>query len=105
MLYKTFDCKKNNIFVAISPFIQSCCYQVGEEFKNMFTHKYLVDRANSIYFDLKSAINNPLLDMGISPKQIEICDRCTMCDFEFLPSFRRTNTTNRMFSLIRRNAN
>jgi YfiH family protein len=103
ILYNTFDCKKNNIFVAVSPFIQSCCYQVGEEFKNMFIHKYLVYRGKSIYFDLKSAINYQLHDMGISPTKIEICDRCTMCDAEFLPSFRRTNTTNRMFSMIRKN--
>ena len=80
-----------DIRVAIGPSIGSCCYSVKEDFYKSFsemagntiTHRYVTPVEDNIWVaDLKGANNQILIDSGVLPDNIDICDRCTCCNNE-----------------------
>jgi YfiH family protein len=101
VMIKEHDCKPTDIIVAVGPFIRSCCYEVGKEFKNIFNEKYLSEKEGKLYFDLSGKILDELLSMEINIKNIELNDQCTFCDRIQFPSFRRNGTKNRLFNVIK----
>jgi len=101
VMIKEHNCKPANIMVAVSPFIQSCCYEVGREFKNIFDEKYLSEKEDNLYFDLNGNILDELLSMEININNIDLNGQCTFCDRIKFPSFRRNGTKNRLFNVIK----
>lgn len=80
-----------DIRVAIGPAIDNCCYTVKEDFYKSFTEmagKVLTDRyvtpiGDNIWVaDLKGANRQILIDSGVFPDNIDVCDKCTCCNNE-----------------------
>lgn len=93
-----------NIYVGIGPSIGSCCYEVTEDVRRLFTGqlqfdhmptdvryrkhvqesaafalKQLTDR-NSLHLDLWETNRNQLLIAGVLPEHIESSQICTSCE-------------------------
>ncbi|GAB4372807.1 MAG: polyphenol oxidase family protein [Calditrichia bacterium] len=92
--------KPSEIYVAISPFLRSCCYRVTEDFLSYFSGDYITQKENTYFFDLEGAILERLLNFRIPMENIEMRQECTYCSPLKLPSYRRTKTTNRILSII-----
>ena len=109
---------KNNIlvdqiYISMGPHICICCFAVGEEvinkFKELLKNKgmkneideFLVVKKNSYqtYFNLAKFITVQCISMGILRSNIWNSNLCTYCQ-NFFFSYRKTNTNQRLFSLI-----
>ncbi len=101
LLRQKWGCLPEHLRVAVSPFIQECCYQVGEEFRRYFSRRYLTEHKDGIHLNLNLAITDQLLSAGVRAEHLEVSRRCTGCDAEHLPSFRRTGTGNRLLNVIK----
>jgi YfiH family protein len=100
ILRKEWAIQPDELLTAVSPFIQSCCYEVGEEFYKYFSNNLLIRREDKIFFDLKSCIYEQLLESGILMNRLEISTVCTSCGSLMLPSYRRNKTHNRLINMI-----
>ena len=87
-----------NIYAAIGPCIDECCYEVGIDFTEQIAQKlgqyyknnYVVKKANgALYADLKGMNFDILVSIGVDPENIDVCERCTCCDEELFYSHRR----------------
>jgi len=87
----------HRLFVFVGPSAKACCYQVGEEFRRLFS-PYLTERNGSLYMDMQEAVMEELKSMGIS--NFGLIDRCTVCSDD-LPSYRRDRTERRMLTSVR----
>lgn len=101
MLFEENNCRPSDLIVAISPFIKSCCYEVGNEFKKIFTEQYLPEKGGKLYFDLEKYILDELMSIQIKRSNIELNDQCTYCSELQFPSYRRTGTKNRLLNMIK----
>ena len=101
MLVEENNCRPSDLIVAISPFIKSCCYEVGKEFKKIFTKKYLPEKEGILNFDLEKHILDELISIQIKRSNIELNDQCTYCSEMQFPSYRRTGTKNRLLNMIK----
>ncbi len=86
--------------VAVSPFIRSCCYEVGSEFSTLFPPAFLNEREGKLFFDLERFIVEQLLQAGLREENLEISEHCTSCSSLILPSYRRDKTPNRLLNMI-----
>ena len=93
-----FDTNPQEVFAAVGPFIQRCCYRVKEDVASKFDEDYLFHRRRffqmpmqeSIYrLDLGAVAQDQLLKKGISACHIEIADECTFCRDNLFHSARR----------------
>ena len=83
-----FGCNPARILAGIGPSIGPCCYEVGEDVKNVVrnsfgtTEGYLVRKEHSPnpYFDLWYANHTQLTGAGLDPKNIETAALCTQCN-------------------------
>jgi YfiH family protein len=100
ILFNDYNSKPADIFVEVSPLIQSCCYRVGNEFPKLFPSNFFYKKEDKLFLDLKGIIFQQLIGCGIPEKQINLSDICTHCDPRLLPSHRRTKSANRMFNLM-----
>lgn len=92
--------KRENIYVAIGPCIDECCYEVGEDFTykiaeklgQNYENKYIIKRENlSLYANLKGMNRAILLESGIPEENIDVCAYCTHCEEKLFYSHRRQN--------------
>ena len=88
------------LLAAVSPFIQACCFEVGNEFHDYFEAQLLIKRNDKTYFDLQRCIREQLARAGIPEERMEISPICTCCSPLEFPSFRRDKTQNRLINLI-----
>lgn len=86
---------KNDIIAAIGPCAGVCCYEVGSELYDIFTHsdsensKYFVPKENGKYhLDLTGLNVSVLLKQGILPENISACNICTCCNTDMFFSHR-----------------
>lgn len=100
ILSKKWNIHPAELLVAVSPFIQSCCYEVGKDFFNYFPSRLLSQRDGKLYFDLHRCIREQLGEAGIQPNQLEISTVCTYCSSLRLPSYRRNKTLNRLINMV-----
>lgn len=96
----------SDIYVAIGPAINQCCYQVSkeraEQFKEIF-EETVVSISNSYSINLLKANNQLLKESGVLKRNIDYFPFCTSCDTEKFWSYRRDNgIKGEMFSYIRR---
>ncbi len=83
-------------FAFVGPSAKGCCYEVGEEFKEIFDD--LIERDGRIYMDLQNSVVNRLKDLGVG--SIGVYEKCTVCSPE-LPSYRRERTEDRILTSVR----
>ena len=84
---KTFGTHPQDLYAGFGPSIRSCCYEVGSEFSNLFTHG-LIRRENSYYLDLTGINREQLLNSGVKDEFIFDPGICTSCRNEDFFSFR-----------------
>lgn len=81
----------------IGPAIHACCFEVGSDFKELFTEATIIEREDKFYADLiafsKKRINTIFPDIQVHDSGI-----CTMCN-ELFHSYRRNKTTHRNFNV------
>ena len=89
-----------DIRVGLGPSIRSCCYEVGQEFQEMFPRE-TVQRSQMFFFDLSQANKNQLIDAGILKEHIADSATCTCCDQRFFSYRREGKAAGRMLALIK----
>lgn len=71
-----------------SPAIRSCCYEVGEEFQELFGSG-IIKREGRYYLDLALVNRQGFLDSGLKEENISDCGICTSCRNKEFFSFRK----------------
>lgn len=81
----------------IGPAINACCFEVGNDFHELFPELPLIERGNKFYADLISYSKNKIKE--IFPQiRIEEAGLCTMCNENF-HSYRRDKSSHRNFNV------
>ena len=89
---------KANIYVAIGPCVDECCYEVGSDFANQievklgqnYKNKFIIKKENSsLYANLKGMNFEILTTCGVPLGNIDIAQYCTCCDEKLFYSHRR----------------
>ncbi len=93
MFKEKYNSNMSDIIVGIGPHAQRCCYEVKHDFiytmKNETDiNKYLVYNNKKIFFNHKKMIIDILLNHGIKNDNIEVSDKCTMCEKHEFFSYR-----------------
>ncbi len=86
----------DNLFLFVGPCAKACCYEVGEEFEELFP-EHLERREGRLYMDLQRAVLSRLKALGV--KMIGVYEHCTVCSDVF-PSYRRDGTERRFLTSI-----
>ena len=92
--------KVENIYVAIGPSIDECCYEVGCDFANAIREKlgqnykdkcvkYKED--GSLYANIKGMNLDILVSCGVPKENIDVCRYCTCCNMDLFYSHRGQN--------------
>lgn len=85
-----------NIHVAIGPAIHSCCYEVGEDFRDSVrqmigsavTDKFVTEKDGHLFADIVGMNKFILVSCGIKDNNIDVCKYCTCCHPELFFSHR-----------------
>ncbi len=96
MMVDNFGCDPSGIIAGIGPSIGPCCYEVGDEVREVVelsfgtTQGYLVKNNNSHkpHFDLWYANRKQLTESGINSDNIEVSELCTRCHSDIFFSSR-----------------
>lgn len=87
VMQKTWGSEPSDLLVALGPGIRQCCYEGGEEFREVFPQAVL--RKHERWFlDLVAVNQQQLLSSGIREEHIRDCGHCTCCRPEYF-SYRR----------------
>jgi len=74
----------NDIYASIGPGIKSCCFEVKEDFLNIFQYeyneKYYVSNKDKYFFNLSLKVYDEILQSGVNPKNIDYINLCTACN-------------------------
>jgi len=84
--------KIENIKVALSPCIKSCCYEVEEDVaKHFFEFKEAIVKISEKKYHLDISIVNKLklLNLGVKEENIELNNTCTSCSSQEYFSYRK----------------
>ncbi len=84
--------KTENIKIALSPSIKSCCYEIGEEVAKNFMHfKEALVQTGEKKWHLDISIVNKLqlMDLNIKEENIEVSTICTSCKNKDYFSYRK----------------
>lgn len=94
----TFGVGRENIFVAIGPCIDECCYEVGIDFADAisekigqsYEHKFINHKGDGkLHADLKGMNLEILMSCGVPMDNVDISQYCTCCNSELFYSHRR----------------
>ena len=91
-MMKQYHCLPDDIYAGFGPAIRSCCYQVGEEFTDVFKHG-LVCRDGSSYLDLVKINREQLLRREVKRANIFDSSICTACGNDSYFSYRREGSS------------
>ena len=90
--------RKENIYVAIGPCIDECCYEVGNDFAEQieiklgqsYKNKFVTSNDNGkLFANLKEMNLEILFSCGVTKENIDISPYCTCCTPELFYSHRR----------------
>lgn len=93
-----FGVREDNIYAAIGPCIDVCCYEVGIDFANQIAKKlgqnYEIKHIKTNgdgtrYADLKSMNLDILISCGVPKNNIDVSPLCTCCNPDLFYSHRR----------------
>ncbi|MDD5238094.1 MAG: peptidoglycan editing factor PgeF [Candidatus Omnitrophica bacterium] len=100
LMQARFGSKISGLYIGFGPAIRSCCYEVGEDFKNYFSTG-IIRKGNHSYLDLIQLNKRQVLEAGACEDNIfdsRICTSCRSADFF---SFRKEGKNcGRMMSII-----
>ncbi len=98
---ESMGCNHNYTKVVVSPFAKGCCYEVGEEFKEIFREhpQAFAIKEDKLLFDLKVIIGYQLSEFGISFENISFENNCTICGNEHF-SYRKESIDAGRFGLL-----
>ena len=90
-----FNIDPKKLLIGTGPYIRSCCYAVGEEFRDKFPAKYFSIRDGKTFFDLTGSVKDDLAGLGIPSTNFFDSALCTACSPQHCHSFRRDKTVSR----------
>lgn len=101
-----YGCDPADLIAGIGPSIGPCCYEVGDEVRQVVeqalgtTEKYLISGAASgkLHFDLWYANTKQLADCGVKLENIEVAKMCTRCRQDLFFSSRASKGITGRFS-------
>ncbi|MHB1660876.1 MAG: peptidoglycan editing factor PgeF [bacterium] len=107
ILIDKFNSDINNVVAIIGPSICKSCYEVKEDFLNLFLAENTANQKffekninkNKIFFGLKAFVKNELISNGFNDKNIYDLNKCNFEDAGFF-SYRRDKTAQRQVSFI-----
>lgn len=86
------------IKVAIGPSARACCYVIQPDFVKTVADvmgkdrelvaAYTVERDGRLYLSLQELVRDSLIEVGILPENIDICEKCTICSGNLFYSHR-----------------
>ena len=85
--------------VALGPAIRSCCYEVGEEFKDVFPHEVAMHKGK-LHLDMALANKHQLMAQGVKAANIYDSQKCTVCDSKYFSYRRDKEKSGRHLSLF-----
>ncbi len=88
LMQEKFKTKPEDVLAGFGPALRSCCYEVGAEFKNIFSLGIL-EKGGSFYLDLVEINRRQLTAKGVNPNNIEDSWICTACQNKDYFSYRR----------------
>ncbi|MBU0503832.1 MAG: peptidoglycan editing factor PgeF [Candidatus Omnitrophica bacterium] len=95
-----FNTSPEDLRVNFGPAIRACCFQVGDEFRDIFPGS-LISREKNSYLDLTGVNRQQLLDSGVNDINISDSGLCTYCNENDFFSFRREGKScGRMMSVL-----
>jgi hypothetical protein len=95
-----FNTLAENVCAGFGPAIRSCCYEVGEDFRDIFPSG-LIEKNGRLYLDLVKINKKQLLDCGVKDTNIFDLNLCTSCHSADLFSYRKEGPScGRMMSVI-----
>ncbi|MGQ9618234.1 MAG: peptidoglycan editing factor PgeF [Candidatus Aminicenantia bacterium] len=87
-----FGSNPSDLIAILGPSISICCYEIGEDvekiLKNSFS-EFLEYRNNKVFFNLREANKNLLLESGVREEKIFDVSLCTKCEGDLFFSHRR----------------
>lgn len=91
-----------DLLVALGPAIGPCCYEVGEELREVLpVAVFRPGPRGRPHLDLRAANLGQLLEAGVSPARVQHVDECTRCRADLYPSWRRDGRgAGRMISFV-----
>ncbi len=98
--------QRGDLFFAIGPCIQRCCFEVDgdvpERFRAAFSDQVIVAQAGKVkvHLDLPLAVQHSLAGLGIEPGHVAKLPQCTRCDVRFFSHRREHGRTGRHLSFI-----
>lgn len=95
-----FNTSAKDVYAGFGPAIRSCCYEVGQDFKDIFPSD-LIERNGRLYLDLVKINKKQLLDCGVKDTHIFDLNLCTSCHSRDLFSYRKVGSAcGRMMSVM-----
>ncbi len=99
---KSTGAETSRMIAYISPCLSLQNFEVGEEVASQFDPTFINrDIGAKPHLDLKSLLNQQLLNAGVNEQQIEIDPRCTIEDSRFYSFRRERENAGRMLAFIR----
>ncbi|TBR18417.1 peptidoglycan editing factor PgeF [bacterium] len=95
-----FGSQAADMYLNFSPAIKSCCYEVGEEFRDFFPSE-VINRDGKFYLDIAQVNRSQAVNCGVNPKNISDPGICTKCLAQDCFSYRRQGKDcGRMISVL-----
>ena len=88
---KQFGCVVGDIAVSVGPHIHSCCYEIGDEVREVFG-------VNGKNLDMAGILKNQLYECGVY--NMSFCGECTKHNNDRYFSYRRDKTAERLMSVV-----
>jgi len=100
IMQEGFNTRSEDVYAAFGPAIRSCCYEVGQDFKDIFPSD-LIEKDGRLYLDLVKINKKQLLDCGLKDTNIFDLNLCTFCRSADLFSYRKEGPScGRMMSVM-----
>jgi YfiH family protein len=97
-LHTRYHCRAERLWIGIGPAIRQCCFEVGVEFDAIFG-AFVRQQQGRRTCDLAGFAAQRFIRLGIQPRRLADCLRCTACDPAHWHSHRRDGDTGgRLFS-------
>jgi len=100
---QTFGSKPQDIMAGIGPSIGACCYEVGKDVAQHFSHipHAYTPKDTKYMLDLPYINKQQLLHAGLNEQHIEMSNICTACEVDRFFSYRKENgCSGRFMSVI-----
>lgn len=99
-LRSEFETKPSTLQIAFGPAIRKCCYEVGEEFKDIFPPYYQHAATGKAHVDLLAIALDEAAAAGVPRAQVFDSGVCTACASSPFFSARRDKSPERILSVL-----